>query len=79
MGCEAKVLVAASDVAAVFVGDEHAVRMAFWKEAGLFEWHRGTYASVFADDADAALGLAIFMRAAIKNHAATAFWTLLFR
>ena len=79
MGCEAKVSVAASDVAAVFVGDEHAVGMAFGKEAGLFERHRGTYAPVFADDAYASLRLAIVMRAAIKNHAPAALGALLFR
>lgn len=78
-GAEAKPKVAASAVTAVFVGDEHAFRVASWKEAGLFERHGGTYAAAFADDAHAALGLAIAVRAAIKNHAAAALRALLFR
>ena len=52
--------------------------MAIGEEAGLLEGDGGTNASAFADDADAALGGAIVVGAAIEDHAAAAFRTFLF-
>jgi len=66
-------------VAAVFVGEEHAVGVAFREEAGLLEWDGGADASAFADHADAAFGRTIVMRAAVEQHAAVARRAFLFR
>jgi hypothetical protein len=66
-------------VAAVFVGEEHAVGVAFGEEAGLLEGGGGANASAFADNADAAFGRAIVMGAAVEQHAAAAGRAFLFR
>lgn len=65
-------------VAAVFVGEEHAVGVAFREEAGLFEGHGWTNPAAFADDAHALLGGAVFVNTTIKQHAAAALRTGLF-
>lgn len=65
-------------VAAVFVGEEHAVGVAFGEEAGLLERHGRANASAFADDADAALGGAIVMGTAVEQHPAAALGASLF-
>lgn len=53
--------------------------MTLREEAGLFEGNRRPDASTFADDADAAFGRAMIMSAVIKQHAASASGTFLFR
>lgn len=68
-----------SGVTAVFVGEEHAARVAFGEEAGLFERDGGADASAFADHADAAFGRAIVVRATVEQHAAAAIRASLFR
>lgn len=68
-----------SDVVAVFVGEEHAVRVAFREEARLPKGNGGTNTTAFADDADAPLGWAMVMRAMVEKHPAAALGTSLFR
>jgi hypothetical protein len=68
-----------SAVAAVFVGEEHAVGVAFREEACLPERCCGTNAAAFADNADAAFRRAIVMRTAVEKHAAAALGAFLFR
>ena len=53
--------------------------MALGEEACLFEGNGWADASAFADDADAAFGRAMIMSAVIKQHAASASGTFLFR
>lgn len=65
-------------VVAVFVGEEHAVRVALREDAGLLEGDRRANASVFADDAEAAFSRAIVVRAAVEQHAASALGAILF-
>jgi hypothetical protein len=48
------------------------------EDAGLLEGDGRANASVFADDAEAAFGWAIVVRAAIEQHAASAFGAILF-
>ncbi len=67
-----------SDVVAVFGGEEHAVGVAFGEDAGLRERDGRANASIFADDAEAALSGAIRVRAVIEQHAASAFGAILF-
>lgn len=52
--------------------------MALREDAGLLERDGRANASVFADDAEAAFGGAIVVRAAVKQHAASALGTILF-
>jgi hypothetical protein len=66
------------DVVAVFVGEEHAVGVAFWEDAGLLEWDGRTDTPVFADDAEAAFGWTIVVRAVVEQHAASALGAILF-
>ncbi len=68
-----------SAVVAVFVGEEHAVSVAFGEKDRLAKWSSGTNAAAFADDADAALGRAIVVRTVIEEHAAAALGASLFR
>lgn len=65
-------------VAAVFVGEEHAVGVALGEEARLQERHGRANPAVFADDADAALRGALCVRAVVEQHAAAALGTILF-
>ena len=66
------------EVVAVFVGEEHAVGVAFGEDARLLEGNRRADASVFADDAEAAFGWAIVVRAVVEQHAASALGAILF-
>lgn len=52
--------------------------MAGGEDAGLLEGDWRANASVFADDAQAALGGAIVVRAAVEQHAASALGAILF-
>lgn len=65
-------------VVAVFVGEEHAVGVALREDAGLLEGDGRADASIFADDAEAAFGGAIVVRAAVEQHAASALGAILF-
>ena len=66
------------EVVAVFVGEEHAVGVTGGEEARLLERDGRANASVFADDAEAAFSWTIVVRAAVEQHAASAFRAILF-
>ena len=66
------------EIVTVFVGEEHAVRVASGEDARLLERDGRANASVFADDAEAAFGWTIVVRAVVEQHAASALGTTLF-